>query len=891
MSRALKARELPVYAPTATPVAKMGTEDGLWDPGLVWTADGDMWLFRQISLGPVADAATPELGAAIADPLMRAFTETAVLAGPIRITKRATAAAKYRQIRLMVVNMETAWVPPVALPRREALAGEFPDMKTKRRVALYGVKLSDRLRADDWRAALGSVAETLAYGGTQADDYRADFVDVDAAMARAGLATPEPDDLRLACFWWAYGKDPALPYMVHADHLHMFTSLATCKMAADAEKDGVDCVEWHAAPGTFPVSFAAVRDLGLEDFPANTDPRAWWVSRLLEQGALLVQMTGKVEPAVVTRDTIRGMKQRFAGDIDELAKAGKQDRPELRRTLATLTEADAFYSAGGTPTLTSASIIAAFAGRDSRYGYDPAQTGFAAGVELLPMLRLQEMAWQEAMPGSRVRANTQLKDLPVQTLVYSGVCDLSTVGDRPGGSGAVVGWTSRDRQLALVSATAAADQDTLQLLLIFAQTGGGKSMLLTRLMRQFCDEVNDRGERRPGVLFDPKRSSDFSAVADHVYDLSTALTADGAFDAIRFSANRSVAAELALSTLLACDPFGGHGREVEAPLYAALSYGIGKGAQATLQALKIACDDGFGGDEVKDIFRRVMNLESYPMFRAVAGMEPTGDALTAAQGLTYIRTGDVEFDIAGMVGMDAGAMDMPHRVQIALLRNIMYGSMMALSGRQGVLAADEAWVLTALAAGRAEIDRIARLARSQQVLPILATQKVTDMVNAGLAGAISRMLIGPIQDPAEAAAAFELAKVAPTEDMMRQMTSKGVQDTGGHVSFNWDSQEALVDPATRQVLRGAVYRYKDLAGRFVPVEVALPVSHLERVSTNRLDMLARAQAASVQPDRQIASLLGSAMSSRDAGALLGGLVGLGALSEDQARRIAANIPD
>ncbi len=52
---------------------------------------------------------------------------------------------------------------------------------------------------------------------------------------------------------------------------------------------------------------------------------------------------------------------------------------------------------------------------------------------------------------------------------------------------------------------------------------------------------------------------------------------------------------------------------------------------------------------------------------------------------------------------------------------------------------------------------------------------------------------------------------------------------------------ALKDPATRQVLRGAIFPYKDLHDRAIPVEVTLPEEFLARSSTNPDDIATRAQ--------------------------------------------------
>jgi hypothetical protein len=147
-----------------------------------------------------------------------------------------------------------------------------------------------------------------------------------------------------------------------------------------------------------------------------------------------------------------------------------------------------------------------------------------------------------------------------------------------------------------------------------------------------------------------------------------------------------------------------------------------------------------------------------------------------------------------------------------------------------------------LTAGRSEVDRLGRLARSQQVLPILLTQKTTDALNAGLAGYISRGFIMSITDREEAIAALQLFRLEPTEERLARITAPGtVGAVGAGVSGspNWGSFRALRDPETGRVVRGAIGFYVDLSGRAVPVEVSLPSEFLAMASTNPEDIRRR----------------------------------------------------
>ena len=171
---------------------------------------------------------------------------------------------------------------------------------------------------------------------------------------------------------------------------------------------------------------------------------------------------------------------------------------------------------------------------------------------------------------------------------------------------------------------------------------------------------------------------------------------------------------------------------------------------------------------------------------------------------------------------------------------------------------DEAWVF--LGSGRSEVERLGRLARSQGVLPMLFTQRVTDALDAGLTGYISRGFILPISDTDEAIAACELFKLEPTTERISRITAKATLgtsvDDGG--APNWYSMRALHDPQSGELVRGAVGIYADLFGRAVPVEVRIPDDFLSIASTNPEDIKRRdASIASLRAGHGVAGELPS----------------------------------
>lgn len=819
------------------PPTPMGTR---FADGRVYAANrGSMMLYRRIPLGPCRDAKTDEDGAKLALPIMAAFRELSALAGSARIERRRLARSSYRSVHILLVNTPRSFEPPVGHPLGARLRSEFAQTIVDRRTALFGVALRPGLGGGSLRSFVDSQVETWLSGGTPVSDFDKDFALVDAALTRAGLTRAEDDDFDLASRWWNQGSFSGTPYMPDGDHLHFFTSASSTVSAAELMEDKVPCDRWPSLPNHHEVSFATVSRFGLSGVRGDSQD-AHWVGRLVDSGAVVVSVRALVEPPNLTRATLRQHRGRYVRDLQERQSEGKMDRAEQDQLLADLATAESHYSSdGASPTLVDTSVIVGLSGRDEQNGFDPSEIGKSAGVVLDPMLWSQEAAFFETMPCSVIRANPHLHDFPTPVIAFSGLPSLAIVGDR---TGALVGFTELDRQPAYMDDTAAAGADTLPLGVVVGQTGSGKTMLMLRLAEQWARMRNRAGELKPVIVIDPKQGSDHSEAAARVgaqvFSLDELSESDGVFDPIRFSASRTSGVQTAHSLLMTVNPWGTRRLDFETPLLQALAYGVEKGATCTGQALEIAAQERVN-EYAGAILEGVKAQSSSPTFRALCGFDPVGTGLRVSEGLTYIRVGTADFELPDE-NVPASQVDrITQRTCLALVRAMVYGSSQALMGRQGVLLMDEGWVF--LSSGRADCERLGRLARSQDFFPVFFTQRVTDLTNAGLAGFISRGVILPITDPAEARAALELFRVEVTQERMDRI--RGGATIGGDDrvdgSPNWSSMRALRDPVTREILRGTIGLYCDTAGRAVPVEITLPGDFLAAASTNPDDQAAR----------------------------------------------------
>lgn len=793
--------------------------------GRMLNIDGNsMWLYRRVPMGAVEDAKTPEDAIRTGGPIMAAMDMLADMPS-IRSKRRRGAKGAYREVHLLWVNVPTAYTPPPG-PLAPHLAAKFHGTAVMDRVLLFGVRLNATVGTGGFRAALDSVTETIVSGGTPLEDYDRDFNAVDQVLARAGLVTLSQDGYRLANAWWNPASAPDIPYMPHADHMHFFR---TADAGARATRAGLEtCDDWPDFPDAHEITFATVEDVSLE-FVEHTKPASKWFLPFVEMGAIVASIRGTLEPPQVTRAELRHQRKEYLRDISKAMNDGLLSRDEHDAKLGQLTSVEGIYSENRAPaTLVNGSIIVGFNGH-----VESVEDLSTEEVTLNSMMWRQPGAWAETMIASSARANPHAVELPSVSFGISGLASLSTVGDR---SGALVGFTEKDRQPAYLSPSAASTADGLPICLVAGATGSGKSLLMLSLADQFARNNN------PNVVIDPKPQSDHSAAVllsgGQVASLDDMVTGDGILDPLRFAQNRASAVQAASSMLMLVNPWGGDRDRYEVDLLASLEFGAQNGATCTGQALRMAEEAGVAPTEMVAAVMKLAN--SFPMFRACFGVNPGTNALRFADGITLIKVGSTNLELP-KPGQQASSLT--QRVSVAVVRMMVFGSMMALTGRGGVLHLDEAWVV--LDSTPDEVERVGRLARSQNVLPILYTQRVTDAVRAGLAGYISRGLIGPIKDPEEAAAACELFKLEPTAERISRITAPArLSGTGDDEDgeLNWASMRALVErgaDGTVDVKRGAIFTYIDLADRAIPTEVTLPNDFLTAASTNPDDVRRR----------------------------------------------------
>jgi hypothetical protein len=491
--------------------------------GMIIGIDDSVWIYRQVPMDTVADARTSEDRTAAATPLYRALSEVSKLV-PGSVGRRSVAKSNYRNVHLLAVNIPALFMPDSRQNLRDKHAEMYPDVVTSKRVCLFGVRLIDSIgkSGSSVKETINTVAEVLLSGSVPLEDFAADHRRIDHILARCGLATPDPETLRLANGWWNYGSAPDIPVLPSPETLHFFTSSESAQVV---EEIGLNNrAEWpESMPGHHSVTFTTLADLEFNYDDSSSDA-SLWVSQMYDNNAAVVSIRGFVEPRKITQKEIRKRRRTYLADIEERVKNNKMNRAEQDERFQELGQIEQIYADDGTPpTMIETSVVAGF---DGEVG-DPKELTDDSAAVLHIMQNRQYEAWAETMIASGVRANPHIHDIPTHVIACSGINSLSIVGDD---TGAIVGFTERDSQPSYIDPSAASEEDSLPIMLVAAGTGSGKLAVLSTPIptpdgwtRMGDLEVGDWVLGRSGK---PTRVTFLSEV-DETPDLYTVTFSDG----------------------------------------------------------------------------------------------------------------------------------------------------------------------------------------------------------------------------------------------------------------------------------------------------------------------------------------------------------------------------
>jgi len=726
----------------------MWTTPGSWrsDDG-IYEADGHVWLYWRLDLSPLhhEDAARRYQ---VAEPLQR-------ILGEMGETSRSsplgdvTHFAQSRPVHLLAVVWDDApEVPAQSSPAHaDYLREAFGAMRVPHKALYMGVELWPEM--GDAGSLLANLRNAAVHWvGDQSPDltpYLRDKAEMDSIFGRWGAQRLTPSDQDRLESWYNDGKGPDVTVVADQHRL---------------------LIDRHEV-----LEFAALVDF--ERFRLE-DPDDTWLAAAFahREKAVAVSIRAEMQRPEVVRARARSVQRKVRAQIDEQLKTSDLERAEDHELAGLAKQVEDHFASGGEAIMSKCSVILARRATTADQSYIDLLRN-AYGIRVRPLTHRQFQALSETLPGSTTRAARFEHDLLIPMVAHAGLSAWSDLGDD---KGALLGMVLPDLVPTLLDTEAASRLSKPPAFVVVGEPGGGKTFMLQSIAYQ---AVLD-GKRV--IMINPKTDDDLSPTADlleeegfaaEVVAMSDLQSGSGAFDPWRYAKTPEAAAEMAAQHIT-------NVVSLDQDRYVSLKSGLVRGAHARAGCVMEALERGLDDPALISLIRDM--ADATPLFRLGIGYQPVPESAAADAGLTLIQF-DQPLDLPDPATARSDYLP-SERAAIAALRLIFRASTETLlrtrtqpGGNRragGVLIVDEAWTFMASREGLAALHKIGREGRSQQVLPILATQRIADVTTAELLSYLSRVLVLQMKDPEEATAALTLCGLEPTPARLAWLAHAGV---------------------------------------------------------------------------------------------------------------------
>ena len=771
--------------------------------GLVVGHDGDVWLWRAFDPASLMWEGL-EVRARHASKFSNMLTELG-RTGREPMLKGTRIGSDWREIHMIALNW-TDWAePPEGTPEPlEEWLRNVLTFSVGRGLWAVGVKLRRGLKGggeslSPMKLVRSFVSDAMA-GPPELSPYLTDQATVSAILNRAGGRVPTDNELRRLEQWWKGGDDQA------PDSLH-------------ALPDGRSIANDYWPSGTLQISALA----GYEN--AVMDDRLWLAEAFAHEfsGCVAASIRGQLVPPKAVRDQMRRAQRKAIGRFEEQAQTGDLERAEDRELYEMAQSMEETFRVSSAPLFRELSIIMAHEPNPSATENYRDALSATSGLVIKPVEERQIQALMEMLPCGRRTIGTIkpfVHDCSIEVLSGCGFGSFSQVGDE---SGIFIGLAPPDLPLVWLNTRGASQSDKPATMAVLGDSGSGKTFLLQSIATQSVLEG------RAVVVINPKPADSLDGFCEAVGGTNVKIataegTAPGQLDPFRFSSPDRAAEILSAHVSGVMSDALSHQERIL--MEAAFKQAAATGARCA--------GDCLASTDCPPNARDLVNAQvaGSALFALGISYEPAPPLDPTASGLTLI-----EFDRA--IPLPARAERMSDyepavRAAVAALRLVVQSAMESMFTSKeadgtpagGVLIIDEAHALMGSADGRSIIERLGREGRSQQVLPILATQRVLDVTKEGadLASYLSRVITLKLSDRDEAAAALELLGLEPTEEKIQRLAEAG----------------------PIRGVRPALGYHRDLKGRCSMITVGpLPEEIARLFSTNPLDRAARKKESAI----------------------------------------------
>ena len=671
---------------------------------------------------------------------------------------------------------------------KEWLGPVFDGFATYDSLFAFGVKLRRSMGMSGGNA-VKLLSETIKDSvGADPDPmvFAADRARLSGILGRAGGRIPTREEMLRLELWWNGGRE--------ADSF-LQPSPDGRSIASEAWMNGLE--------------ISAIYDY--ED--AVLDPeRGMWVAEAFghPRGATAISIRGEMMPPKAARDALRGKRRAAKSRIMEQAATGDIDREEDHEFHDMAESLEQMFAVSGEPLMVNTSVLFArslkpTASYDSFMDHLESAWGLKARtLDFRQVQALDEMLPCKANVIGRTKPFTQ--SATVGFVAESGISAFARVGDT---SGVWIGLSIPNMHPVWLDPAGSSKSDKPPAMAVLGEPGAGKTFLLQLIASQAATMT-------PTVYINPKPADSLdgfaNAIGGEIIKISSLEKEPGLLDPFRY-APPEIAADIAVSHISSV--LSNLNPQEEVLLERAVRRAAISGAGCVGDALKHPDMP----EEARDLV--LAQAESNTLFALGISPHPLPPlGMKGGGGLTLIEF-DRPLDLpSGSASADTYSRKT--RIDMAAVKLVIRSSLEQMfAGGGGVLIADEAHVFMGSQEGRTILQRLGREGRSQQILPILATQRIADVMAEGvdMTSYLGRSIIMKMTDPKEVAASMELI---------------GLENTP-------ERQAWLEDASPKRGERGALALHRDLQGDCSAFLIGPIPDHIsELFSTNPLDREARA---------------------------------------------------
>lgn len=759
--------------------------------------DGSVWVYRCLPVFPIAlEDENQQL--MYGSTLRVLLIEIGKLAKkPLIGTKEIQFGGSKREIHIETITWAGALrVPPDITPALRLMqTAMYRNWSSWDRACFVGIKLEPsidiKLEAGTGikgtidmvrkRILIGLGASTVDLQDVEVylEGFAKDMSTVLPILKRAGTRRmTEIERLQLQ-YWWAGGTRRRPEINEYRDHLEVFLS----------EKIGAEQIEFA----------------GLTAFnnPMMTAPGYSWAHTALEASecpAILVSIRGLLEPLSQTHKKLRSQERKQVADILDIEEATPISDIEESARLQTIQEAENYFVSIREPFLTDTDII--FARKAI-----PANETYAdilldrMNIEVTPKTYEHMYALESTMPTSPIRLDP-IHTISPSVVAYAGMPVFSSLGEE--NAPLHLGITLESNAPVRLDPEGACKIHAPGSMGIFGDSGSGKTTAGLNL----C--VQGVKQQTPCWFVNPKGEKSLSGVANLVPSDIISISPDsidteellGYFDSFNFLAPGE-AAEFLSDFLLSIMnwPQTDQGQDAELSVQVALSKAAKAGIRCGWDAINQFLDNEWARNQI------LKQYEGNSLTRLAISTKPRR-ILMEDKKLTL-----VEFMYSlPPVASDASAFELlmknrQNRLLISLINLVtQIGIKSLVDAGKGIFVLDEAWVFMGTQVGRSFIDRIARMSRTWNVLPIFCTQQIGDIMDSlNFESLLSRVLCMEHHATHDGIVALQLAGLHP-------------EDENDHrVQFLTDCRAKKMEDGE---VRAAMGIYKDLKNRHDYIAIA-----------------------------------------------------------------------